>query len=87
MIQPPFPSTIAAQPQHVQFTTTKTTVRKIKKTTVRHAHVLGRGGACARGGGYVKQCYKASLQLQPQEPVLVGSGGIASELWVVILEA
>ena len=53
MIQLPFPSTIEAQPRNVTFLTIKTVVRKIQKTTVRRAHVLGQGSACTKGRGGV----------------------------------
>ena len=45
MLQLPFPSTIKARPHNVTFLTIKTVVKKIQKTTVRRAHMLGQGSA------------------------------------------
>ena len=69
MIQPPFPSTIRAQLRHVTFLTTKTAVRKIRKTTVRRGPVLGQASACARGlgeggGGLPLVGHQQSSQIQ-----------------------
>ena len=63
MIQPPFPSTIGAQRRHVTFLTTKTAVRKTRKTTVRRGPVLGQAGACAGGGGGYAPMLRDSLSL------------------------
>ena len=54
MIQLPFPSTIEEQPRNVTFLSIKTVVRKVQKTTVRRAHVLGQSSAWTRGGGGVR---------------------------------